>query len=112
MRRVVPRRFLLLIIVHLAITRPLVFRLKHGILEQFMQAVLERVFDHAKDGVPLIMQIDSPPLEVPELASKGVVALVLISDATLLCNFAPIWAEPATDHRTFAIEIDLTDRSF
>jgi hypothetical protein len=87
----------------LAITRPLVFRLKNGIFNQFMQTVLKRVFHDSKDSVPLIIQIDSPPLEVPELTSKGVVALVLISDATLLCDLAPIWAEPATDHRTFAV---------
>ncbi len=77
-----------------------------------MQPVLKRVFYDTKNNVPLIIEIDSPPLEVPELTSEGVVALVLISDATLLCNFASIWTEPATNHRAFAVKIHLTDRSF
>jgi len=77
-----------------------------------MQTVLKRVFHNAKDSVSLIIQIDTPPLEVPKLAPKGVVALVLISNAPLLRNFTPVWAESATDHRAFAIKIDLTNRSF
>ena len=82
------------------------------VLNQLMQAELNRVLDDSKDTMSLVMRIDTEPLEIPELVSETLLRFKAIINAPHLYDVASVRTEPGANHRAVAIKSNLFDGSF
>ena len=109
---VTPSCFQLFLIVDLPKAFTLFISFEDRIFDQFIQPELNGILHDSVYGVPPVVVVDTPAIEIPQLASKVVLVFRPIDDAPLLDDLTAIRAKPATHHRPSAIEIDLTNRSF
>jgi hypothetical protein len=90
----------------------LVFRVERGVFHQFVQAVLQRIFDNAVHMMALVTLIDADALEIPQLVSECGVRFGAVVDAAKLNHFAAIGAKSSAHQTPDAIQLYLTDCPF
>jgi hypothetical protein len=93
-------------------TFALILGIKHTVLNQLVQAELNRVFHDAKHAVPLIVFIHASALKVPELISEGLFGLGSIINAAQLNDLTSIRAKPRPNHGTTTILAHLANGLF